>query len=131
MHKRRSVWRPRTYVHGVRLIPRSLRSFLRSWRSLSCYGTGRFITVFIKAHRFALILSQFISVNIFALRFFNINFNITVPSTPRSSRLSLPLRFSYKNFVCIFHLLHLSTAARPTTTRPSYSSRFSHPNASS
>jgi hypothetical protein len=38
--------------------------------------------------------------------FLKIHFNINLPSTPRSSKWSLSLRFSYQNFVIILYLPH-------------------------
>jgi hypothetical protein len=46
-------------------------------------------------------LSHVNSVHIFTLQFFNIRLNIVLPSTHRSSKISLPFRFSDQKFVCI------------------------------
>jgi hypothetical protein len=73
-------------------------------KSPAFYGTQRFITVFIRARP---ILSQMHPLHDFPHSFFpKMHSNIIFPSTPRSYNLSLPFRFSNKNFVNIFHLSH-------------------------
>jgi hypothetical protein len=51
------------------------------------------------------IFSQKNQIHAHETYFHKIHFNITIPSTPRSSGWSLSLRLSNQNFVHIFHLL--------------------------
>jgi hypothetical protein len=68
------------------------------------------------------VFSQMHPVHNFSPYFPNIQSNITLPSTPRSSALSL--RFNYnQNFVRIFHLCHASH-----TSRQSHPPWYDHPN---
>jgi len=52
------------------------------------------------------ILSQINPIHTFPPCFYKILSYISLPSTPRSSACSLPFRFSYRNFLCIFQLSH-------------------------
>jgi len=80
---------------------------------LAFYGNRRFITAF---------LSQLDSVHIPTSHFLMINLNIIFPSTPRSPKWSLSVRFPHQNPVYVSLLPH--TRYMP---RPSNSSRFNHP----
>ena len=55
--------------------------------------------------------------------FFKVHSNTTHPSTPRSSKWSLSLRFPHQNPVCISSLPHTCYQLCP-----SHASRFGHPN---
>ena len=68
-------------------------------------------------------LSQFDPVHTPTSHFLEIHLNIILPSTPRSPKWSLSLRFPHQNRVYAFPLPH--TRQMP---RPSHSSRFYHPN---
>jgi len=69
------------------------------------------------------ILGQPNPVHIITSHLLEIHPNIIHPSTPRSSKWSLSLRFLHQNSACVSHLTH--TRYMP---RPSHSSRFYHPN---
>jgi hypothetical protein len=58
------------------------------------YGTRRFITVFTRARHWPLSSARLIQ---YTPQFPDIHFNIILPSTPRSSEWSLPLRLSNQN----------------------------------
>jgi len=55
--------------------------------------------------------------------FFKVHSNTTLPSTPRSSKWSLSLRFAHQNPVCTSSPPH--SCHQPC---PSHASRFDHPN---
>ena len=87
------------------------------------YGTRRFITAFTSAGHLSPSWTSSIQSMPPHPYFLKIHLKIIPPSTPRSSKWSLPLRFPHKNPVYASPLLH--TCNMP---RPSHSSRFDHPN---
>lgn len=52
------------------------------------------------------VLCQMNPVHICQPSFFKINFNSVLASTSKSSKFSLPFRFSFQNVVCISHIFH-------------------------
>jgi hypothetical protein len=69
------------------------------------------------------ILSQMNPVHNFSPYFIKIYFNIILPSMPMSSELSLPVRFSDKNSLCISHIFYV--CYMPRLCRHPW---FDHPN---
>jgi hypothetical protein len=69
------------------------------------YGIQRFIT-YSQGPATCPVLIQTNPAHTFPPYFPKIHSNIIFPSTPWSSKLSLPLRFSNKNVVCIYDLYH-------------------------
>ena len=73
----------------------SLSSEVNTCLTSALYGTRRFITVLTKTRHFSLswVRSNQSTFFFFQTDFLNIHFNIFLPSTPRSSKWSLSLRF--------------------------------------
>ena len=87
------------------------------------YGTRRFITAFTSARHLSLYWASSIQSMIPTSNFLKIHLNIIFPSTPVSPKWSLSLRFPHQNSVYNCPLTHAWYMPRP-----SYSSRFYHPN---
>ena len=65
-------------------------------------GTRMFFTVLIGARHCSLCWARWTQSILFLS--LKINFNITLPLTPRSSKRAIPFRLSHRNLVCIFLL---------------------------
>jgi len=85
------------WLHGA-------ESFLRSWQSLSWsrfltfYGARRFITVFTRARHWSLSSARCIQSTVSHL--------FPYSSTRRSSKWSVPFRFSNQNTFCVYDIFH-------------------------
>jgi len=84
---------------------------------------GSFIGVFTRIHHWSLSWPRCIQSTISCHISPMIHSNVIFPSMAKRSELSLPFRFSDKNFVCISHL---SRACY--TPLPSHTLSFDHPN---
>jgi len=100
------------FLKITHLVPQLVKKFLLF------YETRMFITACIKAHNFFSHQSSLLPTD-----FFKIDFNIILPSTPRSSEWSLSFMFPYRNSVWISPITH--TCHRP---HPSLSSSLDHLN---
>jgi len=60
------------------------------------------------------ILSQWHSVHTYSHNFPKIHSNFNFPSMPRSSKWSLPFRFSNQNIICISHISHACYMSLPS-----------------
>jgi hypothetical protein len=78
---------------------------------------------FDKSPQIVPILSELNPVHILPYDFFKIDFNINLPSTLKSFKMSLPLSFTNKNPVYIFHISHACYMPQP-----SHTPWFNHPN---
>jgi len=87
------------------------------------YGTQSFITAFTSDHHLFLSWASSIQSTSPTSHFLKIHFNITLPSTPGSSKWSLSLRFSHQNPVYTSPLPHTCYMHRT-----SHSYRFDHQN---
>jgi len=81
------------------------------------YGIWRFITVFTRAHHLFLSWGRSIQFTPPSY-FFKINFNIILPTVPRFSKFSLPLRFPHQHPVCSFPLSHTCHISFSLIDRP-------------
>jgi len=80
-----------------------------SWKSSSSHSASQTphllwnLRVPYRVHKTPLILNHTNPINFDAPYLSNICFTFILPSTPRSNEWSLPFRFSYQNFVRVFH----------------------------
>ena len=119
-----SIWEHSTILFHIpwsRVLLEKLNNFQLVKKFPVFCGTQKFITAFASARHLS--LSRADQSMPPPSHFLKVHFNIILPSTPRSSKLSLSLGFPHQHPICTSPLPH--TIYMPL---PSHSSSFDHPN---